>query len=630
MKRRQDNFNVDRLAIGHSVFPFYHHLPRNISDQFSFTMFHLLDAEPCFQNVPPPAFDRMSLQEYVEYRNALLQKQYFFANEKALLDLLAETLQDVFSGLAGQLPEIGSSSPFTIPMIYALAEPKMLVQRLIGTMNRDELQERGILRPYARTLYQNLCRVSGKEEDNKKPWKLPGDSPLPLNEIVEQYLRDTPFYDLLMTPVPLKLTNEDRFSHMHVIGGTGAGKTTLIESLILHDIASENPPAIVLIDPHSDLVRKLVGADIGIKDRLILIDPRDIAHPPAINVFAVDQGRLDGYDEATREQVTAGVIQTFDYLFSSLFDLDLSGKQSVFFRYSVRLLLSLPETMGRNATIIDLLNLMADHKPYQEAIDKLPPIQRDFFEKDFATSTFKPTREQIRYRLQAIIENPTMARIFTSPETRVDLFSALNEGKIILIDTAKDFLKDNSAVFGQLFISLILQAVLERAVIPEGKRRPAFVYIDESASFFSSNIDDLLTEARKYKCGLVLAHQYLDQASGSLRASLHANTNIKFASGLSASDARTMAPEMRTTADFIMTQPKLQFACHIRNVTPQAVSIPVEPVAAGPALSDEEFRSLIERNRERVSSPRQPPRHTEESVKVHQKPEPSEDISDQW
>src|SRR3546814_795277 len=114
---------------------------------------------------------------------------------------------------------------------------------------------------------------------------------------------------------------------MHVIGGTNAGKTTLIENLILHDLQSIDPPTIVLIDPHSDLVRRLTHADLGIEDRLIIIDPRDTKFPPALNIFALNRERMGEYDETTREQVTAGVIQTFNYLFGGLTNLSLTGKQ---------------------------------------------------------------------------------------------------------------------------------------------------------------------------------------------------------------------------------------------------------------------------------------------------------------
>ena len=266
----------------------------------------------------------------------------------------------------------------------------------------------------------------------------------------------------------------------------------------------------------------------------------------------MNRERLGEYDEATKEQVTAGVIQTFDYLFNGLLGADLTAKQGVFFRFVARLMLALPETMGRNATILDLIDLMDDAAPYQKAIESLPPIQRNFFERDFKSKTFAQTKEQIRYRLNAILENPTLARLFTSPRTKIDLFTALNNNAIILVDTAKDFLKGSSAHFGRIFISLVLQAVLERAALPEHERKPAFLIVDEAASYFDSNMDDLLTEARKYKLGCVFAHQFLDQCTHSLKSSLAANTSIKMASGVSMTDARQLAPDLRTTADFIL------------------------------------------------------------------------------
>jgi hypothetical protein len=415
-----------------------------------------------------------------------------------------------------------------------------------------------------------------------------------------------------MAPVPLKLTYEDRFSHMHVVGGSGAGKTQLLQHLILHDLQSEDPPALVIVDSQTDLINKishlaLFDPDGGpLADRLLYITPRDIQHPPALNIFDVNRNRLGGYDEVTKEQVTAGVIQTFDYLFNGLLGADLTAKQGVFFRFVARLMLALPETLGRNATILDLIALMDDAAPYRNAIESLPPIQRNFFERDFQSKTFAQTKEQIRYRLNAILENPTLARLFTSRRTKIDLFDALNNSAIILVDTAKDFLKGSSAHFGRIFISLVLQAVLERAALPEHERKPAFLIVDEAAAYFDSNIDDLLTEARKYKLGCVFAHQFLDQCTGALRSSLAANTSIKMASGVSMSDARALAPDLRTTPDFILTQPRLQFAAHIRNVTPQAVSIPlpVGVLEAQPRLSSDAYERLRKLNRERVSLPK--------------------------
>lgn len=628
VKASQDAFTETPLTVGKRVYRFLEDIPDPAQRPFLEALHDLMEDETHIWELPPPDLGRMSLKEFVEYRNLLYAKQYFFANQAEVLEEFHQALVRLLCGTAGHLPQTEQPSPFTIPLIFGLEEPRLAVEQIFGTLTNGGYEDRGLFKKLTATLYRNLCRASGREDErSKKPWKYPRESPLPLDELVEAYLADTPFQELFLAPVPLKLTRDDRMSHMHVVGGTGAGKTTLLERLIRYDLESDDPPSLVIIDPHSDLIDKLTKADLGIAERLVVINPRDIEHPPALNVFAQNRDRLGAYDDVTREQVTAGVIQTFDYLFSGIFGADLTAKQAVFFRYVARLMLSLPETMGRNATILDMLALMNDAEPYRAAIERLPDIPREFFLRDFGSRTFAQTKEQIRYRLQAILENPTMARLFTAPDTKLDLFEELNRGSIILVDAAKDFLKGSSPHFGRIFISLVLQAILERSAVPSDQRKDTFLIVDEAASFFDSNIDDLLTEARKYRCGLVLAHQYLDQASHGLRASLAANTGIKFASGLSSADARAMAPDMRTTADFILGQPRLQFAAHIRNTTPHAVSIPVQPGAFAelPRLSAEDRGALIERSRRRVSLPARarPPKPDLSRL-------PDEDISREW
>jgi hypothetical protein len=479
------------------------------------------------------------------------------------------------------------STLFTVPLCELLGDPNDTIAEIINTFIDDAYDRNYLFVDLSRTLYLNLCRISGfvPDTEHKKPFASPEEKKLPPIAAVAAYLGNTPFYDLLMTPVPFGIPQEAFFSHMHVVGGSGAGKTQWLSTLILHHINHPERPSLVVVDSQGDLIHALSRLE-AIQDRLVLITPKDIHHPPAINIFDVGRHRIEQYDQATKEQVVAGAIQTLDYLFSGIVGADLTAKQSVFFRFVARLMLALPETLGRNATLEDMIHLMDDAAPYQAAIDTLPRIQRQFFERDFkAQKTFGQTKEQIRYRLNAILENPTLERLFTSSETKLDIFSELNNGSIILIDTAKDFLKDASGNFGRIFIALILQAVMERAAIPEHQRRPTHLIIDEAQEYFDQNIDDLLTQVRKYRCGCVFAHQYLSQAAPQLVASLAANTSIKMVSGVSTKDARSLAPDLRTTAEFILDQPQLHFACYVKNVTRGAVSAPVTYGKAMSALS---------------------------------------------
>ncbi|HVH75194.1 MAG TPA: hypothetical protein VM755_09785 [Stellaceae bacterium] len=620
-------------------------VPLALRAAFYRPFFRLLMLEAAIFDMPE-FHPSLTLKELVELRGALRRKEHFYANEERIIELLTEGIELIFGSLADELPEVLAPSPFVIPLAYAIPAPHAFITRLFATLLQDRYIGACFAEVY-RTLHFNLCKVSGIADpyESNKPFLFPTENKAPLCDIVDGYLAGTPFHELLTTPVPLKLAQEERFSHMHVVGGSGAGKTQLLQSLILHDLQSEDPPALVIVDSQGDLIDKishLALFDGALKDRLVLITPKDIDHPPALNIFDINRSRLGAYDALAKEQVTAGVIETFDYLFTGLLGADLTAKQGVFFRYVARLMLALPETVGRSATILDMMNLMDDPQPYQEAIQSLPDLQRQFFVRDFVSKpgrkgTFDQTREQIRYRLQALIENPTLARLFTSPSTKIDLFDEFNRGSIILVDTARDFLKGASSHFGRIFIALTLQAVLERAAIPEADRRPAFLIVDEAADYFDSSIDDLLTEARKYKLGCVFAHQYLDQCTPSLRASLAANTAIKMAGGVSTSDARAMASDMRTTPDFILSQPRLYFACHIRNVTPQAVSIPIEvgKLESEPRLSQDAYDDMRRRNRERVSAPRkteerarEPRQRQSENARLSGAPPPEDDEDD--
>ena len=576
----------------------------------------LYDQEkPIFQSVGDVEIEKLSLVELVDLRRFLRAQEHFLDHEAEALNILVLRVQTMIAAVVGDLPKLHTPSPFCVPLINLVPDPGELVGGLLGMTVDDEVERYGLFADIGGRLDQNVNAAYKINSAVAPKRKLPsvaekaGEEGWGPQEVAGKILRGTPFDDFLLTPLPLKFDQETRFSHIHIVGGSGAGKTQLLQNLILHDLKSPEPPTLIVVDSQGDLINKIARLSLFDPDggplagKLTIISPRDINAPPAINIFDVRKDRLDSYAPAMREQVMAGVIQTFDYLFAGLLGADLTAKQSVFFRFVARLMLALPETLGRNATILDMMNLMDDPGPYRDAIKSLPPIQRNFFERDFQATGFKQTKEQIRYRLQAILENPTLERLFTSETTKVDLFSEMNSGGVILIDTAKDFLKGSSAHFGRIFISLVLQAALERSTIPERQRRPAFLIVDEAADYFDDNIDDLLTQVRKYAVGCVFAHQFLDQCAPSLKASLAANTSTKLCASLSVSDARAMAPELRTTAEKILKQKKGHFACFIRNVTPEAVSVPVAfgQLEREPRLDADAYESLLQQNREKVS-----------------------------
>ena len=352
------------IAFGSSIYDECPYLSEPLQPIVAHAIHDILKLETPIFECPEIDFGKahLSLKESVDLRHFLRAKEYFHANEEKVAYLLKDALTRIFGVLASKLPETFDPSPFTIPLVFALPEPKGFIGDLIGELWQQKYIDAGLFVEVARAMYFNLCRVSGIADPNdpKKPFKMPSDNDAPLEQIVEDYLKGTPFYDFFLAPIPLKFTYEERYSHMHVLGGSGAGKTTLLQNLILNDLQSDDPPSLVIVDSQGDLINKLSHLELfdpdhgPLADRLVLISPKDTKYPPALNIFDVNRDRLGEYDEATKEQVTAGVIQTFDYLFAGLLGADLTAKQGVFFRFVARLMLALPETMGRNATILDM------------------------------------------------------------------------------------------------------------------------------------------------------------------------------------------------------------------------------------------------------------------------------------
>src|SRR5205085_6122 len=160
-----------------------------------------------------------------------------------------------------------------------------------------------------------------------------------------------------------------------------------------------------------------------------------------------------------------------------------------------------------------------------------------FFQNQFFSKSFAQTKQQIARRLYGVLQVPAFDRMFSPKTNRLDLFEAIQSGKVVLINTSKALLKsDASALFGRYMIALAMMAAFERVAVAQHK--PAYLIIDEAAEYFDENLERLLTQARKFNLGVLFAHQHIDQLSPALRSAVAANTSIKLAGGVSDRDAR--------------------------------------------------------------------------------------------
>ncbi|AAV94525.1 type IV secretory system conjugative DNA transfer family protein [Ruegeria pomeroyi] len=393
------------------------------------------------------------------------------------------------------------------------------------------------------------------------------------DDIVDTYLRGTYLKELFSLKTPFTIPEDRRFEHTHIVAGSGHGKTQTLQYFIAKDLeaVSRGDKSVVVIDSQGDLLSTILMAKTLPPDRIVLIDPEDIQFPVSLNLFSVGQDRLENYDPLERERLTNSIIELYDFVLGSLLSAGMTAKQSVVFRYVTRLMFHIPD-----ATIHTLRELLEPDgtDTYRKHIEKLEGTPRRFFETEFDSKEFANTKTQVLRRLYGVLENQTFERMFSHPVSKFDMFTEMNAGKLILVNTSKSLLKEQGTeIFGRFFIALIAQAAQERATLPDYDRLPVMVYVDEAQDYFDQNIGIILSQARKYKVGMVMAHQYLGQLTQGLQEAFEANTSIKLAGGVSARDARALAGQMSCDPDTIQRQPKGTFATYVRGLTERAVPI---------------------------------------------------------
>ena len=430
------------------------------------------------------------------------------------------------------------------------------------------------------------------------------------------HLEETPLYRLLNTAVPLSpFPFQARFEHTHIVAGTGHGKTQLIQFLLNQDIkgVQADQCGFCIIDSQADLINNVLQmaqfdpqAKNSLADRVIYINPEDVAFSPCLNIFDMQLDYIKGLDPLEQEKVFNSAVSLYEYIFSDLVDGRLTMYQQNIFQFCAKLLLSVPRATIK--TFIDLLQHSENYRTYVAPQDE---VTKEFFEKEFLSPVYESTKRQISARLWAVIRNNTFQRMFLHEKNKLDIFEAMNAGKILLINTSKAVLQtDGARILGKFFVAMIFQGALQRASIPEKKRRPFFVYIDEAYDYMNDQMAEALNQTRKYKVGFILAHQFLkqlDDVSTNLRSCVMTNTSMKFVGGVNEADANAMSREMGGTDPMAITSLKkeayrwAEYYCFVRHSTRRAIKIRV-PFGIWdnqPKISEAGRRYVIEQSREK-------------------------------
>jgi hypothetical protein len=322
---------------------------------------------------------------------------------------------------------------------------------------------------------------------------------------------------------------------MYVIGKTGTGKSTLLKTLILADIAAGE--GLALFDPHGDLAEEVAAlVPESRRSDLIYLDVPNHRKKWHFNPFS-------GVSEDGRALAVAGMIEVFKKLWP-----DEWGPRLEHILRNVAF--TLLETPG--ATFADIPRLLLDRKYREAAIARISnAVVRDFWEKEFTgySPAFRAVvTAPLLNKVSGFLSDPRLHSILTGRQSSFDLRQVMDQGKILLVNLSKGQIGEGPAsLLGSLLVSHLSLAGLGRADVEAQARRDFYLYLDEFHTFATLTLATMLSELRKYRLNLILAHQYLSQLEAEVRDAVFGNVGTFIAFRVGALDAPTVAQELSPT-----------------------------------------------------------------------------------
>lgn len=603
-----------KLSFGRGVYGKLPKLPDALEDELLCAMLELYDRESFHVAIPKPPVkcDSMEGARYRDYLSDYAAK----ANNPAALSAAQEILVDAFNWFIEELPPLPSDTgtPWSHIALADLISGDG-VQALIAPFYSEEAYRHNLFTHLRKQLDRNLCEASGLPytHDHANSDKAVLPATYQGHDIANVYLQGTPLLNILSAKMPICVDDDTRFAHTVLFASTGHGKTQTLQSMILDDLdrVAKGECSVVVMDSQEQLIDNIAHLKIFAKGqpldgKLLLIDPKDVHYPIALNLFDANVGRIADMPLVDQERMVNSTIELYDYVLASLLGAELTQKQGVVFRYFTRLMLSIPD-----ATLHTFIDIMRDDgfETNRKYVSELPKTAQDFFNQEFApvhrsgkSDPWKQTKTQIIRRIHGILEKGVLERMFSHPKSKVDLYTELQEPKVILISTSKDLLKESGTeFFGRFFLALLAQASQERL----GKRDllPAFCYIDEAHDYVDRNLAIILSQARKTNMGFTIASQGLYQYPSHILPAVKANTAIKMG-GKMPDEGKQFAAMVRADPQFFINPPKFHYATLIDGVVNDAVTVSYQfgRMEAEERMCDDEYDVMLDGIREKYAT----------------------------
>lgn len=327
---------------------------------------------------------------------------------------------------------------------------------------------------------------------------------------------------------------KDRTRHVYVIGKTGTGKSTMLENMAVQDIQNGN--GLCFMDPHgktADLLLEYIPEER--KKDVLYFAPFDMDFPISFNIM-----EDVGYDK--RHLVVSGLMSSFKKIWQDAW----SARMEYILSNTLFALLEYPD-----ATLLSVNKMLADKNFRKKVVENITDTSiKSFWVDEFANYTERFAAEAtpaIQNKIGQFTSNPLVRNIIGQPKSSFDLRQMMDDKKIIIVNLAKGRIGESNAnLLGSLLITKIYLSAMSRADLHDSelKNLPNFyLYVDEFQSFANESFADILSEARKYKLNLTIAHQYIEQMSEEVRAAVFGNVGTMITFRVGAYDADVLEKE---------------------------------------------------------------------------------------
>lgn len=336
----------------------------------------------------------------------------------------------------------------------------------------------------------------------------------------------------------VRVGREDRRRHFYVVGQTGTGKSVLLQNMIKQDIAAGE--GVALIDPHGDLAEKVLQLVPPERRKdIVWFNPGDVTRPFGLNMLE--------YDTSRPEQKTL-VVNELLAVFKKLFLAEHMGP--VFDQYFRGAALLLLEDYANNVpTLLDIPKVLTNAAYRREKLERIENQQvREFWreqaEKVRGEASLENMAPYITSKIDGFVADEFMRPIISQKKSSINFREAMDQKKIILVNLSKGRLGElNANLLGLVIVSKLLIASLSRADAPESERNDFYLYIDEFQNFTTNSIASILSEARKYRLNLIIAHQFIKQLEENIRDAVFGNVGSMAAFRVGAEDAEFLVEQ---------------------------------------------------------------------------------------